>query len=515
MDAEVDIPEALIDAHRNGNLVIFVGAGASRDSPSDLPDFGELAADIWAESLPPGSEAQPRKQPDELLGDLKEHHQVDVHARVAARIGVPSSRPNRLHEAIVALAAASPPVRIVTTNYDLHLSTVLEHQGLSVPEYTAPALPLGDDFEGLVYLHGCLRQTSDRLIVTDVDFGRAYLRDAWATRFLERMFSTYTVVFVGYSHSDVVVSYLAKGLRPTSIRFALTPETEMAQWQRRLGVTPVPYPLASESHEALGDAVARWGSRASMGLLAHRQWIRQLVTAPSARGPEDETPAQRVPEEEAYLRAILADETKVPFFVEYARGPAWLSWAATRPEFKHLFDPAAQVTACTRDLACWFAQHYVMVEDHTEMARSVVSDGGDRLAPTVWSAIGHHLHMRHAPRPPWLRQWLQLLIQNAPRRYGPSDPWLEYALTVTQWPEDRTSALLLFDHLCEPQADPRHFGVNLRGELHWLNDAWQRLFLPNLADAAAELIVICDHHLRRAHQLMVTSGSTGLGWGFL
>jgi hypothetical protein len=29
---DIDLPEALIEAHRAGNLVIFVGAGASRDA---------------------------------------------------------------------------------------------------------------------------------------------------------------------------------------------------------------------------------------------------------------------------------------------------------------------------------------------------------------------------------------------------------------------------------------------------------------------------------------------------
>ena len=46
----VDVPRALIEAHRNGSLVIFVGAGASRDPPSGLPDFRRLAADIAADA---------------------------------------------------------------------------------------------------------------------------------------------------------------------------------------------------------------------------------------------------------------------------------------------------------------------------------------------------------------------------------------------------------------------------------------------------------------------------------
>ena len=51
---------------------------------------------------------------------------------------------------------------------------------------------------------------SRHLIVTDKDFGRAYLRDAWAARFLERMFASFTVLFIGYSHDDVVMRYLAR-----------------------------------------------------------------------------------------------------------------------------------------------------------------------------------------------------------------------------------------------------------------------------------------------------------------
>jgi len=50
------------------------------------------------------------------------------------------------------------------------------------------------------------------LIVTDEDFGRAYLNDAWAARFLDRMFATFPVLFVGYSHSDTIMKYMARGL---------------------------------------------------------------------------------------------------------------------------------------------------------------------------------------------------------------------------------------------------------------------------------------------------------------
>lgn len=117
---DVDFPPPLIEAHQAARLVIFVGAGASRDSPSDLPDFLTLTRDIVAEAQVEVTDGELR-QSDVLLGRLADQH-VDVHRRVAVRIGMPSSNPNRLHEAIIDLAATRPPVRIVTTNYDMHLS---------------------------------------------------------------------------------------------------------------------------------------------------------------------------------------------------------------------------------------------------------------------------------------------------------------------------------------------------------------------------------------------------------
>ena len=265
--------------------MIFVGAGASRDAPANLPDFRQLTSDIAAEAQAPVTEDD-LNQPDVFLGTLHDR-QVDVHQRVAAHIGVSTSEPNRLHHGLVNLAMAGQPVRIVTTNYDSHLSTVLSKHGIQLEEYRAPALPMGDDFTGIVYLHGSLRQEPKWLVVTDGDFGRAYLRDAWAARFLERMFARYTVLFVGYSHGDVVMRYLERSLGPRACdRYLLTPAPEEPHW-KALGVHSIGYPIVDGSHAALVDAIERWGSDASMGLLDHQQRIAQLVSAPPSQVPEE------------------------------------------------------------------------------------------------------------------------------------------------------------------------------------------------------------------------------------
>lgn len=373
---DVNFPEMLIEAHRAGKLVVFVGAGASRDAPSDLPDFRSLTADIAAEAQVEVTDRD-LEQPDALLGRLSDQD-VDVHRRVAARIGVSSSKPNRLHEAIIDLGVARPPMRLVTTNYDPHLSSVIVARGIQVTEYVGPALPVGDHFTGLVYLHGDLRQETRQLVVTDADFGRAYLRDAWATRFLERMFATFTVLFIGYSHGDLVMQYMARALGPGAPRYALTSNPGGPDW-RRLGIHPVGYEVVDGSHSALVEALEGWSSWMSMGLLEHRQRVTELVSVP---------PSQ-VPEEASYLEMLICDTEKVRFFAESARGEEWLMWAATQPEFRRLFDPAAAPTEISHILAYWFAEHFVMVEELTGAALTVVRDTGGRLGSMVWSAIGH------------------------------------------------------------------------------------------------------------------------------
>ena len=212
--SDVEIPDELLIAQEERRLVVFVGAGASIDAPSGLPTFRKLARQIAVEAHQPFDED--RTDFDVLLGEL-DSGSASVHQRVQAILSEPNSRPNAIHRAIANLFVRPEDVRIVTTNYDEHLTSVVRDRfGNGVETFRAPALPIGRDFAGLVYLHGSVEQQPRHLVVTDGDFGAAYLVDAWAARFLESMFHhEYEVLFVGYSHTDVVMKYLG----PWSARF--------------------------------------------------------------------------------------------------------------------------------------------------------------------------------------------------------------------------------------------------------------------------------------------------------
>lgn len=488
----VNIPAELTDAHRAGQLVLFVGAGASVDAPSGLPLFDKLASKIAQEAH---QHVDPGERPDRLLGRIDDK-QVDVHLRVQQIVGAAGSQPNRLHRALVALALAKSPVRIVTTNYDPHLSTVLEEHQAAFDEYAGPAVPMGDDFEGIVYLHGKLDQPAKRLIATDRDFGEAYLRAAWAARFLERMFAEYTVLFVGYSHTDVVMSYLARALSANRRRYALTDKPDNPDWAG-YGVTPIAYESVGSDHSQLAEAIEKWAARAAMGLLDHRQRIKDLVSTVPSNEPEDMS----------YLEDVLADPLQAEQFCALTSGENWLAWATTRPEFQQLFDPRPPRSGSAAALARWFVTNFVLSADHTSEALSIVQKAGGRLGPDLSQALSTALYQQQAPYPPWLAPWIVLFMADSA-----ADRPLERLLASSQWPEDRAIALLLFDHLTLPLPILKggfgtYLDLRLRGGRAALRQAWEDVFKPNLAEFAGQVAVIVERQLRHAFTLLNADGS--------
>lgn len=99
---DIDVPQPCLDAAEAGQLVIFVGAGASRAQPSGLPDFAQLVRNIGAlvGREPTNDEVQ---HPDVFLGRLEDngndvhqrgtgHDDKPKHARDGVVAGVPAHR---------------------------------------------------------------------------------------------------------------------------------------------------------------------------------------------------------------------------------------------------------------------------------------------------------------------------------------------------------------------------------------------------------------------------------------
>lgn len=376
--SDVRLPQAVLDAQSAERLVFFVGAGASVDAPSRLPLFDELARQLADKArVPfPGSIAL-----DYFLGMMPEG--FDTHRQARDIIARDSSAPNTTHAALVRVASSVGPMRIVTTNFDNHLSSAATARGIEPPDFwVGPALPLGHDFTGIVHLHGSMLRDPRELVLTDGDFGRAYLTNAWATRFLLPMFQRFTVLFIGYSHDDPIMRYLALGLPSGTPRYAFTnaDDVDDLKWSR-LGIEAIGYPVPGHDHRALVAALEAWDTRVRMGQTEHRARMAEIIDGGPTLTPVDID----------YLLGRLKSVEGAREFVqqvatgESARQVAWLHWAESLSAFKEIFT-GNDGDAATAVLANWFCRSFITVPELHGAALQTVQRLGQTFGDSLFGA---------------------------------------------------------------------------------------------------------------------------------
>lgn len=482
----IEFDDCILDALRDDRLVVFAGAGVSMGPPSNLASFWKLTCDIAQ-----GTGLAPTEPLDRFLGQLH-HRKMAVHERAAQLLSPEGSSPNALHHDLLRLFRTVDRVRLVTTNFDLHFETAANALFGAVPDvYHAPALPLGYDFSGIVHVHGALPRARD-LVLTDADFGRAYLTEGWARRFLVDVFRRYTVLFVGYRHNDVVMNYLARALPADSIagRFALTDED--GNWEL-LGIKPIRFMkgAGTDQFKELYDGVQRLAERTSRGAL---DWQSRLAELGGRAPPTDE---EAISEVEQALREVHTTR----FLLNVARDPEWIRWLNGRKHLDALFGTA---DLGERDmlLAGWLAQHFAI--EHPDVVFEIVAAHGLRMNPSLWWSIGRELGvMKEKPlEESVLKRWTTILLTSAPAHadhhalmwlaercadLGCVDLTLKVFMAMSEhrlsvkpsfaWPDDEDNKRRLLDAECQLRAD------------HWsLNEVWSKHLKPQHARVAQPLL---------------------------
>jgi len=494
----IEFDDCILDALRDDRLVVFAGAGVSMGSPSNLASFWKLTCDIAQ-----GTGLAPNEPLDRFLGQLH-HRKVAVHERAAQHLSPAASAPNALHHNLLRLFRTADRVRLVTTNFDLHFETAASTLFGSVPDvYRAPALPLGYDFSGIVHVHGALPRARD-LVLTDVDFGRAYLTEGWARRFLVDVFRRYTVLFVGYSHNDVVMNYLTRALPADSVagRFALTDED--GSWEL-LGIKPIRFVKGAgeDPFKELYDGVQRLAERTRRGAL---DWQSRLAELGGRAPPTDE---EAISEVEQALRDVHTTR----FLLNVARDPEWLRWLNGRKHLDALFNTA---DLGERDslLASWLAQHFAI--EHPDEVFAIVAAHGLRMSRTLWWSIGRELGVKNKKplEASALKRWATILLASAPAHadqhvlmwlaercadQGCVELTLKVFLTMS---EHRLSVKPGF--ACQDaERDERRPRLNAECPLradHWsLNEVWTKHLKPHHARVAQPLLSGVARRLEEMH----------------
>ncbi len=512
----IDFPTELIEAIRRENLVVFAGAGVSMGPPAELPSFAGLAESIGEETNQPRINSEPE---DRFFGRLFEKgHRV--HELVAGLLRKAPGSHTSLHRDLLRLFKNGPKVRVVTTNFDTlfeDASSSLFDESIKV--YTSPALPLGHDFSGIVHVHGSCVET-DGMVLTDADFGRAYLIEGWARRFLLDMFRTHAVLFVGYSHDDVVMHYLSRALpaADTAKRFALVADaSNFDDWLFR-GIRPVSYAKKSkDDYGALNDGVKALADYVSQNILDRR---KSLVAIASGMPPSDDEAVDQVLD-------ALAEESTTRFITQAAREPAWISWFDSR----HLLDPLfsqRDLTPIDELLGRWLTDNFVL-EQPDELIL-LLSGHQVRLSPFLWDLIGSKIGLNEdfEVDKAHLSRWVSLLLHTMPEQ--------PYPYVLMRLGEccaslrEINSLLLIFDRLLShrleikkrlpwpDEAEDETPAIELDVELSSLSDDWEldqvytTYIRPLLQDIAPQVLNIAVRELEMMNSFLTAWGQANKDW---
>lgn len=234
-----DIPDELIRTFLKGEGIFLCGAGVSMRA--GLPSFRCLVDDVYGtlgESLdhdPAERHAYDRKEYDRALRSLEKRISPPQEGASKVRIAVEqklqppaaSGFPDHLNLLKISKNRAGRP-RVLTTNFDTLFERAADSEWPpGIPSHGGKAQPSAGKptDHGVLHLHGRLADCTLSLSVTDLvltssDFGSAYLRDGWASRYIEDRMRLDIIVLVGYGADDVAVRLLMETLDADRDRFS-------------------------------------------------------------------------------------------------------------------------------------------------------------------------------------------------------------------------------------------------------------------------------------------------------
>ncbi|CUJ34192.1 anti-phage defense-associated sirtuin Dsr1 [Achromobacter xylosoxidans] len=356
-----DIPDALLQAHEEGRVVFFCGAGVSY--PAGLPGFKGLVEKIYGLNGTAFSDIERSSFERGLFDatlDLLERRlpgqRLAVRRALAQALKPKLRRKGAIATQVALLRLArcrEGTLRLVTTNFDRTFHVAAKRTGQKLQAYAAPMLPIPKNsrWNGLVCLHGLLPEKADdtalnRLVVTSGDFGMAYLTERWAARFVSELFRNYVVCFIGYSINDPVLRYMMDALAADRMLGEITPQAwafgdcepgqehqKTIEWEAK-GVTPILYnvPAGGNDHSALHQTLHAWADTYRDGV----QGKEAIVIKHALARPQDST------QQDDFVGRMLwalSDKSGLPAkrFADFNPAPSldWLEEAFSDECFQH------------------------------------------------------------------------------------------------------------------------------------------------------------------------------------
>ncbi|MBY5529702.1 SIR2 family protein [Rhizobium leguminosarum] len=347
------IPDDLLLARDRSEVVFFCGAGVSQ-ARAGLSNFTQLARKVM-DRLGPAGGGPARKlldratslDPIQGIGSYvatdrifslleREFDTADIHAAVAAALKPRDGADRSAHEVVLDLAGRKTGVvRLITTNFD-RLFEDCDPNITSIGPAHLPD-PKRAELNGVIHLHGrvdsaYMGSDEEGFVLSSGDFGRAYLADGWAARFIQSLLSRFSIVFLGYSADDPPVQYLLEALKgaPHAVgrMYAFQPGDSFVAaslWENK-GVHAMAFDPA-DGYTAMWSTLEAWAQRAN-----DIDGWHDAVLANATRGP-----AALQPHERGQVAHVLSSVEGVRRTVQLAEGglpSAWLQVIDARERYR-------------------------------------------------------------------------------------------------------------------------------------------------------------------------------------
>ena len=281
LESGTDVPDDLIRAVSNGLAIFLCGAGVSRRA--GLPSFQGLTEQIYRElgetwlNEPAERRAIERAEYDRALRSLeKRTHRPGTDSRVrnaAAKLLIAPAGVDLVdHLSLLRLSQdADGRPKVMTTNFDVLFEHAAQKAGLTVPSHFTRSIPKpgGVRDYGILHLHGRIGDdglglAETDLVLTSADFGDAYLRDGWASQYVEDRMRLNVLVLVGYAAEDAALRLLLETLDADRERFpdlkdiyAIEKRTDdsASTWKAK-GIKPIEFTDYPDIYETLREWAA-------------------------------------------------------------------------------------------------------------------------------------------------------------------------------------------------------------------------------------------------------------------
>ena len=325
-----DLPAELVKTQEQGEALFVCGAGVSR--AAGLPSFRGLVEAVycrlgesWNEHL---VEREIMRNDVALAGqydrvfralerrligqDSRQAQTWRGRIRTAVRDSLCPSPDADLtdHLCLLALSRdAEHRNRLLTTNFDTLFERAWKNaHGVDLPTHACQAMPQpkAAAFDGVLHLHGRLADKEllieeTDLVLNSAEFGDAYLRNGWASRYLYDAARTHTLVLVGYGADDPPMRYLLEALEADRERFpdlkkiyafaeVSNGDEQLAEalWRAK-GIEPILYHVGETgSHAALYQTLHEWSRYADDPTAWRRKRLKILFKSEPKSADESE-----------------------------------------------------------------------------------------------------------------------------------------------------------------------------------------------------------------------------------